>query len=91
MKTYKPTGKFFTDVQFLVKLFGIQTHPALRESTYKPKGNGILEDKEVSVLNFYKYRLDCNTLKVLSLTLNVQSQIQTLKFSNNGLTHAQIT
>ena len=71
MKTYKPTGKFFTDVQFLVKLFGVQTHPSLRESTYKPKGTAILDDKEISVLNFYKYRLDCNSLKILSLTLNV--------------------
>jgi len=75
MKTYKPTGKFFTDVQFLVKLFGIQTHPAIKESTYKPKGTGILDDKEVSVLNFYKYRLDSNTLKVCSLTLNAQTVI----------------
>lgn len=72
MKTYKPTGKFFTDSQFLVKLFNIQTHPAIKESTYKPKGTGLLDDKEVTGLNFYKYRLDCNTLKVFSLTINVQ-------------------
>jgi hypothetical protein len=51
-------------------MFGIQTHPAIKESTYKPKGTGLLDDKEVSVLNFYKYRLDCNTLKVMLLTLN---------------------
>ena len=51
-------------------MFGIQTHPAIKESTYKPKGTGLLDDKEVSVLNFYKYRLDCNTLKVMQLTLN---------------------
>lgn len=75
MKTYKPSGKFFTDVQFLVKLFGIQTHPAIKEATYKPKGTGILDDKEISMLNFYKYRLDCNTLKVISLTLNVQTVV----------------
>lgn len=71
MKTYKPTGKFFVDSQFLVKLFGIQTHPAIKESTYKPKGSNLLEDKEISVLTFYKYRLDCNTLRVMQLTLNV--------------------
>jgi hypothetical protein len=75
LKTYKPSGKFFTDVQFLVKLFGIQTHPAIKEATYKPKGTGILDDKEISMLNFYKYRLDCNTLKVISLTLNVQTVV----------------
>ena len=47
LKTYKPTGKFFIDVQFIVKLFGIHMHPCLRESTYKPKGNSLLEDKDV--------------------------------------------
>ena len=70
MKPYKPTGKFFTDCQTLVKMFNIQCHPAIKESTYKPKGNNILEDKEVNTLNFFKYRLDCNTLKVLNLTIN---------------------
>ena len=79
MKSYKPSGKFFVDSQFLIKLFGVQTHPAIRESTYKPKGSGILEDKEISILNFYKYRLDCNTLKVMQLSLNHQNVIQTLK------------
>ena len=79
MKTYKPSGKFFTDSQFLINLFKIQSHPAIKESTYKPKGTGMLDDKEISVLNFYKYRLDCNTLKVMQLSLNVQSTIQTLK------------
>lgn len=79
MKTYKPSGKFFTDSQFLVNLFKIQTHPAIKESTYKPKGTGMLDDKEISVLNFYKYRLDCNTLKVMQLSINVQPTIQTLK------------
>jgi len=72
MKPYKPTGKFFNDVNTLVNLFKIQCHPAIKESTYKPKGAGILEDKEINVLNFYKYRLDCNTLKVMTLSLNVQ-------------------
>ena len=79
MKTYKPTGKFFTDSQVLINLFKIQTHPAIKEATYKPKGTGILDDKEITILNFYKYRLDCNTLKVMQLSLNVQSTIQTLK------------
>lgn len=71
MKPYKPTGKFFNDVTTLVNLFKIQCHPAIKEATYKPKGTGILEDKEINVLNFYKYRLDCNTLKVMTLSLNV--------------------
>lgn len=79
MKPYKPSGKFFQDVATLVKLFNIQCHPAIKESTYKPKGNSTLEDKEINVLNFYKYRLDCNTLKVISLSINHQSVIQTLK------------
>jgi hypothetical protein len=69
LKTFKPVGKFFTDVQFLVKLFGIHIHPCLKESVYKPKGTSILEDKDVSVLNFFKYRLDSNTLRVIQLAL----------------------
>jgi hypothetical protein len=35
MKPFKPTGKFFDDVQTLVRMFGIKTHPALRESSYR--------------------------------------------------------
>ena len=77
MKPYKPTGKFFTDVQTLVTMFKVQCHPALKESAYKPKGSA--DDKEINVLNFYKYRLDCNTLKVIQRSINVQSSIQTLK------------
>jgi len=65
LKTFKPTGKFFADVQFLVKLFNIHTHPCLKESAYKPKGNTLIEDKDVTILNFFKYRLDSNTLRVL--------------------------
>ena len=65
LKTYKPTGKFFTDVQFLVKLFGIHMHPCIKESNYKPKVNSLIEDKDVQVLNFFKYRLDSNTLRCL--------------------------
>lgn len=79
LKTFKPVGKFFTDVQFLVKLFGIQIHPCLKESVYKPKGTSILEDKDVSVLNFFKYRLDSNTLRVIQLALPAQNMIQTIK------------
>jgi len=37
LKPFKPSGKFFDDVQTLVRLFGIQTHPALRETTYRDK------------------------------------------------------
>lgn len=79
LKTFKPVGKFFTDVQFLVKLFGIHIHPCLKESVYKPKGTSILEDKDVSVLNFFKYRLDSNTLRVIQLALPAQNMIQTIK------------
>ena len=35
MKPFKPTGRFFEDVQTLVRMFGIKTHPALRESSYR--------------------------------------------------------
>jgi len=40
MKPFKPTGKFFEDVQTLVRMFAIRTHPALRESTYRPSDQG---------------------------------------------------
>ena len=35
MKPFKPTGRFFEDVQTLVRMFGIKTHPALRENSYR--------------------------------------------------------
>ena len=35
LKPFKPTGRFFEDVQTLVRMFGIKTHPALRESSYR--------------------------------------------------------
>ena len=35
MKPFKPTGRFFEDVQTLVRMFGTKTHPALRESSYR--------------------------------------------------------
>ena len=35
MKPFKPTGRFFEDVQNLVRMFGIKTHPALRENSYR--------------------------------------------------------
>lgn len=35
MKPFKPTGRFFDDVQLLVRMFGTKTHPALRESSYR--------------------------------------------------------
>ena len=38
MKPFKPTGRFFDDVQTLVTMFKIKTHPALRESSYRESG-----------------------------------------------------
>ena len=35
MKPFKPTGKFFEDVQTLVRMFGMKTHPGLKESSYR--------------------------------------------------------
>ena len=102
LKPFKPSGKFFDDVQTLVRLFGIQTHPALRETTYRDKetimaqaaaADGSQEDqqvKEITSLNFYKYRLDRNSLRVTFMCLPSAVIIQTLKFSNNGLTHSQL-
>ena len=80
LKPFKPTGRFFEDVQTLIRLFGIQTHPALRESTYRDKdtmqalnnGDASVDDqqvKEVTALTFYKYRLDRNSLRATFLCL----------------------
>ena len=35
MKPFKPTGRFFEDTQTLVRMFGIKTHPGLKESSYR--------------------------------------------------------
>ena len=37
LKPFKPSGKFFDDVQTLVRMFNINTHPALRESSYRDR------------------------------------------------------
>ena len=71
-------------------MFGIKTHPALRESTYRPMelaSNGSLQNesqddqalREIVALNFYKYRLDKASLRVTFLCLPPAQQIQTLK------------
>ena len=89
LKPFKPTGRFFEDVQTLVRLFGIKTHPALRESSYRQdataSGSNANESQEEAVqreilaLNFYKYRLDRASLKAAFLCLPSASVIQTLK------------
>lgn len=39
LKSFKPVGKFFEDVQFLTKHFSVKTHPALNEANYKKQSN----------------------------------------------------
>ena len=79
LKPFKPTGKFFEDIQTLVRLFGIKTHPALRYSSYRTSDSqshsmsaaeaAEQEIKEITALNFFKYRLDKNTLRATFLCL----------------------
>ena len=82
LKPFKPSGKFFDDVQTLVRMFGINTHPALRESSYRDRETlqaqaqlnadasvDEQQQKEITALNFYKYRLDKNSLRVTFLCL----------------------
>jgi hypothetical protein len=85
LKSFKPTGKFFEDVASLVKHFNVRCHPALKESAYN-EGEG--SHKDVTTLNFFKYRLDRNSMRITFLCLPPAQHIQTLKFSNNGLTVA---
>ena len=92
MKPFKPTGRFFEDVQTLVRMFGIKTHPALRESSYRgseqqnaaaaSNTNESQEEqplREILALNFYKYRLDKASLRVTFLCLPAAQNITTLK------------
>jgi hypothetical protein len=83
MKTFKPVGRFFEDSQTLVKMFGVLTHPSIKESSYITPSNELasvdentsqLKDqtdskKEVIALNFYKYRIDKNTFRITFLCL----------------------
>ena len=86
LKPFKPTGKFFDDVQTLVRMFGIKTHPALRESSYRqdvPNGSASQANesqeeqplREILALNFYKYRLDKASLRVTFLCLPAAQNI----------------
>lgn len=34
LKTFKPTGKFYDDVETLCKMFGSRVHPALKPISY---------------------------------------------------------
>ena len=91
MKTFKLVGRFFEDSQTLVRMFGVITHPSIRESSYIQKDSELAsvdenasqlkeaEKKEVIALNFYKYRLDKNSLRITFLCLPPAQQIQTLK------------
>lgn len=75
LKPFKPTGRFFEDVLTLTKLFNIKLHPSLRESTYresKDSHDEMPDDqiiREITALNFTKYRLDRNSLRVMFLCL----------------------
>lgn len=85
MKPFKPTGKFFEDVQTLVRLFNIKTHPALKESAYRNEqsandsnANQSQEEvaqREIVSLNFFKYRLDKASLRVTFLCLPAAQNI----------------
>lgn len=70
MKHYKPTGRFFDDIQTLAKMFNIRIHPSLRESAYKSE-NPDVEDtiKDLTALSFMKHRLDRNTMRAMFLAL----------------------
>lgn len=58
-KTFKPTGKFYDDVETLNKLFGIRVHPALKRPVVDVSSEGAEEGKkEQNTLTFYKHRLD---------------------------------
>jgi hypothetical protein len=67
LKPFKPTGRFFEDVQTLTKIFNIRVHPALKESAYKSENDE--DPKDIITLSFMKHRLDRNTLRTMFLCL----------------------
>lgn len=76
LKPFKPCGRFFDDVLTLAKMFNIKVHPSLRESTYRESKDSHEADmpddqmmREITALNFMKYRLDRNSLRVMFLSL----------------------
>lgn len=82
MKAYKPTGRFYEDVEVLCRMFNLRVHPAMRPAVLlNAEGERIEEEKhkELNTLNFYKHRLDKNSIKVLFLALQSAPYIHTLK------------
>jgi hypothetical protein len=47
--------------------------------------------KEVTAISLNKHRIDKNSMRVLFFALPASPNIQTLKFTNNGLTHSQMS
>ncbi|CDW82788.1 UNKNOWN [Stylonychia lemnae] len=107
LKTFKPSGKFYEDVEVLCRLFNTKVHPALKPAVYSMteeqkqqhdsqqqlQQNAAEEQKhaEINTLNLFKHRLDRNSMKVMFLALQSSPNIHTLKFSNNGFTHSQFS
>lgn len=89
MKTYKPTGKFYDDVEVLCRMFNLRVHPAMKPVVnLRPDGERVEEEKpkDLNTLNFYKHRLDKNSMKVLFLALQSAPYIHTLKYLSFQLT-----
>jgi hypothetical protein len=82
MKPYKPSGKFYEDVETLCRMYNLRIHPAMKPvASPLVEGEKVDEEKpkELNTLNFYKHRLDKNSMKVLFLALQSAPYIHTLK------------
>lgn len=80
MKQFKPTGRFFDDIQTLAKMFNIRVHPSLTEKAYKSENPDADDNiKDLTTLSFMKHRLDRNTIRAMFLALPPAQHIQTLK------------
>jgi hypothetical protein len=90
-KQFKTTSNFHDDIEMLCKNLSIKVHPALKkpgkpmtpseeskDGDSKPAEEEI-KPKELNTINFYKHRLDKNTLKVLFFLLPYYPNIHTLK------------
>ncbi len=74
-------------------MFNIKVHPALKPVVYSSteehaaSANEEQKHHELNTINFYKHRIDRNSMRVLSLALPASPNIHTLKYLMSDLIH----
>lgn len=73
-------------------MYNIKPHPALRApSASQQSEGGHEESKDLTCISVNKHRIDRNSMRVLFFSLAPSPNIQTLKLTNNGITHHQLS